>query len=118
MRKNILVLVSSQPLLAFHCFKITFQFYWVSFMMNLQQNFKYQMSFYKAFPSIVLQKEEKGMHFLEIKSTSTDLLKLCSRNLSVRLNGLKRFGKNLESMETCKEILDSLQLCLRLALDQ
>ena len=57
------------------------------------------------------------MDFPEIKSTSIGLLIFCSRNLSVRLNGLKRFRKkNLESLETCKEILDSLQLCLDLTL--
>lgn len=57
------------------------------------------------------------MHFSEINSTPIGLLKLCSRDLSARLNGPKRFGKNLESLETCKEILDSSQLCLGLNLD-
>lgn len=48
------------------------------------------------------------MYFFEIKLIFIDFLKLCFRNLSVRLNGLKRFGKNLESMEICKEIFDFL----------
>lgn len=49
------------------------------------------------------------MYFPEIKSTSMDLSELCCRDLSVRLNGLKRFEKNLRSLETCKKkTLDSL----------
>lgn len=61
-------------------------------------------------------KEEKGMRFPEIKSTPLGFLKLCLRSLSVRLKGLKGFLKNVERLETGKEILDSPQLCLGLAL--
>lgn len=38
------------------------------------------------------------MYFPEIKSTSMDLSELCCRDLSVRLNGLKRFEKKYKKL--------------------
>ena len=38
------------------------------------------------------------MYFPEIKSTSMDLSELCCRDLSIRLNGLKRFEKKSKTL--------------------